>query len=220
MVFSMLVPRRVPWPVFVPLPAAVNRIVATDLNCAGDVNEPPQPCSAADRPLRTERRQHRARRNEHRDHRAHSAHPQGERTGSIGCDGEDKPKSQAGNPRRRRRKPALAALVRQSGQSRHDRALSRALSQLRPDQRRSFAPASRSSASRRPAPTCRPATAIISNWPSACARASATPAASPSSSPAIRSRRPASGRPRRSTATSPISAWSRCCTAIRSTAWC
>ena len=46
------------------------------------------------------------------------------------------------------------------------------------------------------------------------------PAASRSNSRAIRSRRPASGRPRRSTATSPISAWSRCCTAIRSTAWC
>ena len=70
---------------------------------------------------------------------------------------------------------------------------------------RSFAPASRSSASRRPAPTSRRATAIISNWPSACATASATPAASRSSSPAIRSRRPASGRPRRSTAISLIS---------------
>ena len=37
---------------------------------------------------------------------------------------------------------------------------------------------------------------------------------------AIRSRRPASARPPRSTATSPISAWSRCSTAIRSTASC
>ena len=37
---------------------------------------------------------------------------------------------------------------------------------------------------------------------------------------AIRSRRPASGRPPRSTATSPISASSRCSTAIRSTASC
>ena len=36
----------------------------------------------------------------------------------------------------------------------------------------------------------------------------------------IRSRRPASGRPRRSTATSPISAWSSACTAISSTASC
>ena len=54
----------------------------------------------------------------------------------------------------------------------------------------------------------------------ACARASATPAASRSNSRCIRSRRPASGRPRRSTATSPISAWSKSCTAIRSTAWC
>ena len=50
------------------------------------------------------------------------------------------------------------------GQSRHDRALSRALPQLRPDRARSCAPASRSSASRRPAPTCRPATAITSSW--------------------------------------------------------
>ena len=45
------------------------------------------------------------------------------------------------------------------------------------------APASRSSASRRPAPTCRPATATTSNWPSACATASATPAASRSNFP-------------------------------------
>ena len=37
---------------------------------------------------------------------------------------------------------------------------------------------------------------------------------------ATRSRKPASARPPRSTATSPISAWSRCSTAIRSTAWC
>ena len=46
------------------------------------------------------------------------------------------------------------------------------------------------------------------------------PAASPSSSRSTRSRRPASARPRRSTATSPISAWSRSSTAIRSTASC
>ena len=46
------------------------------------------------------------------------------------------------------------------------------------------------------------------------------PAASPSNSRAIRSRRPASARPPRSTATSPISASSRCSTAIRSTASC
>ena len=38
----------------------------------------------------------------------------------------------------------------------------------------------------------------------------ARPAASPSNSRSTRSRRPASGRPPRSTATSPISAWSRC----------
>ena len=65
-----------------------------------------------------------------------------------------------------------------------------------------------------------PATAIISNSPSASARAFTTPAALPSNFRSIPSRRPASGRPRRSTATSPISAWSRCSTAIRSTAWC
>ena len=45
-------------------------------------------------------------------------------------------------------------------------------------------------------------------------------AASRSNSPAIRSRKPASARPPRSTATLPISAWSRCSTAIRSTASC
>ena len=39
---------------------------------------------------------------------------------------------EAKNPGPARQKSALAALVRQSGQSRHDRALSRALSQLRP----------------------------------------------------------------------------------------
>ena len=65
----------------------------------------------------------------------------------------------------------------------HDGALSRALPQLRAHRRRSCAPASRSSASRRPAPTSRPATATISNWPSACATASATPAASRSNFP-------------------------------------
>ena len=46
------------------------------------------------------------------------------------------------------------------------------------------------------------------------------PAASRSSFRCIRFRRPASGRPRRSIAISPISAWSKCCSAIRSTAWC
>ncbi len=55
--------------------------------------------------------------------------------------------------------------------------------------------ASRSSASRRPAATCRPATAIISSSPSACAKACAKPAASCWSFRCIRSRRPASGRP-------------------------
>ena len=50
------------------------------------------------------------------------------------------------------------------------------------DRARSCARASRSSASRRPAPTCRPATAITSSSPSACAKASATPAASRSNS--------------------------------------
>jgi dihydroxy-acid dehydratase len=43
---------------------------------------------------------------------------------------------------------------------------------------------------------------------------------SPSSFPFTPSRRRASGLPPRSTATSPISASSRCSTAIRSTAWC
>ena len=55
---------------------------------------------------------------------------------------------------------------------------------------------------------------------SACAKAFATPAASPWNFRCIRFRKPASGRPRRSTAISLISAWSKCCTAIRSTAWC
>ena len=67
-----------------------------------------------------------------------------------------------GKPHEQRSQPsALAIVVRQSGQSRHDRALSRALSQLRPDPRGAAPPASRSSASRRPAPISRPATAII-----------------------------------------------------------
>ena len=68
-----------------------------------------------------------------------------------------------------KRPTALPALVRQSGQSGHDGALSRALPQFRPDARPSCAPASRSSASRRPAPIFRPATAITSSSPSACA---------------------------------------------------
>ena len=46
------------------------------------------------------------------------------------------------------------------------------------------------------------------------------PAASRSNFRCIQFRKPASARPRRSTATSLISAWSKCCTAIRSTAWC
>ena len=120
----------------------------------------------------------------------------------------------------RQAQAALHALVRQSRQSRHDRALYRALPQFRPDARASCARASRSSASPRPAPTFRPATAITSSSPSGCATASSPPAACRSSFRCIRSRRPASGRPRRSTAISPISASSRCSTAISSTASC
>ena len=52
--------------------------------------------------------------------------------------------------------------------------------------RKSSPPASRSSASRRPAPICRPAIVITSNWPSACAPASARPAASLSNFRCIR----------------------------------
>ena len=119
-----------------------------------------------------------------------------------------------------RQDAALAALVRQPGQSGHDRALSRALSQLRPDQQGA---ALRQADHRHRADRLGP---VALQPPSSRAGAPRArrhprrPAASRSSFRAIRSRRPASGRPRRSTATSPISAWSRCCTAIRSTAWC
>ncbi len=65
-----------------------------------------------------------------------------------------------------------------------------------------------------------PATATTSNSPSACATASWPWAACRWNFRSTRSRRPASGRPRRSTATSPISASSRRSTATRSTAWC
>ncbi len=112
--------------------------------------------------------------------------------------------------RRRGQAPApLAAVVRQPRQSGHDGALSRALPQFRHHPCRNCAPASRSSASRRRARTFRPATGIISTSPNACATGSSPRAACRSSFRSIRSRRPASGRPRRSTAISPISGWSR-----------
>ena len=59
---------------------------------------------------------------------------------------------------------AQPRLVRQSGQHRHDGAVSGALPELRPRLWRSCARASRSSASRRPARTCPPATAITWCW--------------------------------------------------------
>jgi len=72
----------------------------------------------------------------------------------------------------------------------------------------------------RPAMTSHPATATISNSRTASARVFARPAVSRWSFRPIRSRRRESARPRRSTATSPISAWSKSCSAIPSTAWC
>ena len=53
-----------------------------------------------------------------------------------------------------------------------------------------------------------------------CAKAFAKRAASPSSFRSTPSRKPASGRPPPSTAISPISAWSKSCSAIPSTASC
>ncbi len=112
---------------------------------------------------------------------------------------------------------ALATMVRQSG---HDRTLSRALPQLRPDPRgaigrqahyRYRSDGVRLVALQSPSPRASP---------SACAKASATPAASRSSFPCIPSRKPADGRLRRSTVISPISAWSKCSTVIRSMASC
>ena len=100
------------------------------------------------------------------------------------------------------------------------RALPRALPQFRADARRTHR---RQADHRHRADrfgSLAAATATISNWPSACAKGSAPRAASRSNFRCIRSRRPASGRPPRSTAISPISAWSRCCSAIRSTASC
>ena len=93
---------------------------------------------------------------------------------------------------------------------RHGGALSRALHELRADPGR----AAQQPADHRHRPD-RQRPVALQPPPSrprraACATASATPAASRSSSRSIPSRRPASGRPRRSTATSPISAWSRC----------
>ena len=115
---------------------------------------------------------------------------------------------------------ALAAVVRQSRQSRHDGALSRALPQLRPHPRG----AAVGQADHRHRPDrLRPLALQPPSPRTRQARARGhprRPAASPSSFRSIRSRRPASGRPPRSTATSPISASSRCSTAIRSTASC
>ena len=91
----------------------------------------------------------------------------------------------AASPAPNRARAALAGLVRQPGQRRHDGALPRAHDELRPRASTSCSRAVRSSASRRPAPTSRRATATTWCWPSACAKASATPAASPSSSRSI-----------------------------------
>ena len=77
-----------------------------------------------------------------------------------------------------RQEAAVARLVRQSGQCRHDRALSRALPQLRHHARR--AAVGQADHRHRPdrfRPLAR-ATATTSSWPSASATASARPAAS------------------------------------------
>ncbi len=84
---------------------------------------------------------------------------------------------------------------------------------------RSSSPVDRSSASLRRGATCRHAIGTTSNSRSRVGRAFARPGASVSSSRCIRSRRPVVGQRHHSTATSPISAWWRSSTAIRSTAW-
>ena len=101
-----------------------------------------------------------------------------------------------------RRPPTLplARLVRRTGRHRHGGALSRALHELWPDAGGVARRANPSSASRSRAATSIPATAIIWSWPSACARAFARRAASPSNFPRIPYSRIADGRPPRSTA--------------------
>ena len=100
-------------------------------------------------------------------------------------------------------------LVRQPGQPRHDRALPRALHELGTEARGA---AGRQADHRHRAVGLGP---VAVQPPSprarriACAKASAKPAASRSSFPCTRSRKPASARPRRSTAICAISGWSR-----------
>ena len=119
-----------------------------------------------------------------------------------------------------RKKIPLAGVVRQSRQSRHDGALSRALPQFRPDARGTAV----GQADHRHRPDrLRPVALQPPPHRARQARARGHRRGGRHRvrvSGAIRSRKPASARPPRSTATSPISAWSRCSTAIRSTASC
>ncbi len=88
----------------------------------------------------------------------------------------------------------------------HDRALSRALSQLRPDAAQELQSGKPIIGIAQTGSDLSPCNrAPSSSWPSACATASARPAASPSNFRCIRSRKPASARPPASTATSLIS---------------
>ena len=130
------------------------------------------------------------------------------------------PTRRAPTARQRQTPAAQPRLVRCAGRPDHGGALPRALHEFRPDAGR----AAQRPADHRHRPDRQRSLAL--QPPShragrcACATASAMPAAFPSSFRSIRSRRRASGRPRRSTATSPISAWSNASTAISSTASC
>ena len=110
-------------------------------------------------------------------------------------------------------------LVRQSREHRHDGALSRALPELRhqPEELRSGRPIIGIAQTGSDLGPCNRHHLVLAER---VRDGIAKPAGSRSSFRSTRSRRPASGRPRRSTATSPTSAWSRCSTAIRSTGWC
>ena len=115
---------------------------------------------------------------------------------------------------------ALAVVVRQPGQSGHDGALSGALPQLRPHARRAHVRqadhrhrADRFGLEPLQSPSHRARQARARGYPRRRRRRLRV------SGPSHSGDRQAADRCR-SIATSPISAWSRCFTAIRSTAWC
>ena len=148
-----------------------------------------------------------------------SAHPRRELQWQAKT-AEDGHGEETENPGPARQKPALAALVRQSGQSGHDGALSRALSQLRPHR----PGASLRQADRRHrADRLGPVAVQPPSSGTGQARARRHPRCrrhrlrvSLPSDPGDRQApdRGARPKPRVSRASS------RCCTAIRSTAWC